>query len=86
MNKNIGFALAVIAILLGSWCLRLNTKINRMEQAQRIEKAKEQFLNTSLNIDAVTKNNVYDSVYAANDTVRFFKNGLLVGSSVTQIH
>ncbi len=57
-----------------------NKRVKRLEHAIEIETAKNNFLINQLDNQVVP----YDSVYAKNGTVLFYKNGTLLGRSVTE--
>ena len=73
MKSNASIVILIVALLISVVILFRKSHVNKL-RAQSIETAKRNFPIKD-----------YDSLYAKNDTVRFYKNDSFIGMTVTII-
>lgn len=80
MKNNASTAIAVIALLISLAALYFihHKKVSRLERQLSIENIKNDFIIKECNCQS----SPYDSIYAKNDTVSFYKNGTFRGKTI----
>lgn len=71
------FIASILVVMISTFVIS-NNRTKRLERQLHIEKAKTEFALSKFKAGEVP----YDSVYSHNDTVLYYKNSTLIGSSI----
>lgn len=77
MKSNISIIVLIIALALVMFLN--NRRVNRLEHQLSIQTAKTNFVTAHCS----NQTTIYDSIYANDNTIAFYKNGTLLSKSVT---